>query len=142
MEDLGIGIYKIVLITFPVNRVVYVGQSKYLSERISIHKKLLIKKKHHNSHLQNIFNKYGLSNLRWEIICNCGLSELNALEQFYIDELNPECNIIRDVLDMSNKRVFVDEPPMLDMTLPGLELDWKPLPWHRWVYGSGRHEFK
>ncbi len=139
MEDSGVGIYKILLIAYPKNRILYVGQSKYLRERLATHKKLLRIERHHNPHLQNIYNRHGNSGIRYEIICECRVSELNTLEQFYIDELNPECNIVRDVTDFTKRFEFKDEPAMLDIELPGLELDWKPKLWHRWVYGAGRH---
>jgi hypothetical protein len=64
------------------------------------------------------------------------------MEQLYIDELKPECNIVRDVKNWSDRFSFVDEPVMLDFSLPGLELDWKPKEWHRWVYGGGKRGVK
>lgn len=139
IEDSGVGVYKILLLSFPKNRILYVGQSKYLSHRFRTHRQLLKSDKHHNPYLQNIYNKHGLAGIKFEIICTCRVAELDTLEQFYIDELKPECNIVRDVKKFHEQFVFRDEPAMLDINLPGLELDWVPKPWHVWVYGCGRH---
>lgn len=139
-KDLGVGIYKIVMMAFPKPRVLYVGQSKYLRQRIRQHKELLKTGKHHNPHLQNIFDKHGFSGMVFETICNCNISELDTLEQFYIDELNPECNIVRDIANWNEyiTKRKEDQPVLLDCEVIGLELDWKPQKWHKWVYGSGR----
>lgn len=133
-----VGVYKISLVAFPKNRILYVGQSKYLSDRIRNHKYELKKNTHRNPHLQNVFNKYNLSSMRFEILEECLISKLDEIEQRYIDELAPECNIVRDVKNRYDKFQH-RESTMLDFDLPGLELDWSPQPWHVWVYGCGRH---
>lgn len=138
MEDLGVGIYKIIMAAYPSERTLYVGQSKYLTERIRTHRGELKARRHFNPHLQNVYNKHGLSGWRFEVICNCRIDELDALEQFYIDELKPECNILRTVGDLRSWWVpSVNEPPINSLDMPGLELDWRPQPWHRQVYGDG-----
>lgn len=137
-EDWGVGIYKITMRAYPKPRILYIGQSKYLKERIRDHKVLLRKGKHHNQHLQNIYNKHGFSGMVFEVICNCSISELDTMEQFYIDELKPECNIVKDVRNFYEKFYIPKETVLMDTDVVGLELDWHPQNWHKWVYGSGR----
>lgn len=138
MNTFDIGIYKIVLLAYPKNRVVYVGQSRCIKKRIWEHKNSLKHNKHVNPHLQNLYNKHGAHNIRFELIKECSIQDLDSVEQFYIDELMPECNIIRDVKCLHDKFIFKKEQPIIDSNLPGLELNYTPQVWHRWVYGSGR----
>jgi hypothetical protein len=45
------------------NEYYYYGQTSNLNQRFSVHKRDLIKGKHHSKYLQNVFNKYGLPSL-------------------------------------------------------------------------------
>lgn len=45
------------------NEYYYYGQTSNLVQRFSVHKRELIKGKHHSKQLQNVFNKYGLPSL-------------------------------------------------------------------------------
>jgi group I intron endonuclease len=62
----------------------YVGQTRYIQKRWSRHKNDLLGNKHHNIHLQRIFNKYGLDDLSFELI-NVVESDANIHEQIWID---------------------------------------------------------
>lgn len=87
------GIYKIQSKT--TNRF-YIGSAKCLSDRIYLHKKLLKEHKHHNTFLQNHYNKYGNDDLLCSVVEY--IEDTNLLierEQYYIDNLNPEFNICR-----------------------------------------------
>lgn len=41
----------------------YYGQSSNLNQRFSVHKRDLLKEKHHSKQLQHVFNKYGMPSL-------------------------------------------------------------------------------
>lgn len=84
------GIYMITCIK---NGNRYIGSSKNIKKRIYNHLVLLRKKSHHNSHMQNIWNKYGEESFCFSILEE--VLEESALidrEQFWIDFLNPEIN--------------------------------------------------
>lgn len=59
------GIYKIVN---SIDNKIYVGSAKCIYSRFRVHKNLLKKGKHFNTHLQSAVNKYGLENFNFEIM--------------------------------------------------------------------------
>jgi group I intron endonuclease len=65
MSNKSIGIYKITNI---VTNKLYVGSSIDIKRRKYEHIRLLKNNKHNNIHLQNAYNKYGILNLKWEIL--------------------------------------------------------------------------
>ena len=79
------GIY---LITNIVNNKHYVGRSNDCSTRISKHKSSLNKKKHHNIHLQNAWNKYGASNFMFEVLEEYDAELLPSFENWWSNMLN------------------------------------------------------
>lgn len=87
-----IGVYKITNI---VNNKIYIGSSVNLKKRIYEHKRTLKLNKHHSCALQRAVNKYGIDNFIFEIIENCNIDEIIIREQFYIDSLKPEYNILK-----------------------------------------------
>lgn len=78
------GIYKI---TNLIDNKFYIGSSKNIYKRWNQHKTDLKNNKHHNSRLQNAYNKYGKENFIYEILENVDLENLIDKEQQYIDEL-------------------------------------------------------
>lgn len=87
------GIYTI---TNTYNDKKYVGSAKYFNNRWEIHRRELKTNKHGNHFLQKIYNKYGLENLKFEIIEFVeDVSKLLEREQYYIDTLKPEYNILK-----------------------------------------------
>ena len=78
-----VGIYKI---ENKFNGKVYIGQSIDINRRFKEHKNSLKNNKHHNTHLQYAFNKYGEDNFTFEIIDVCEIDELDALERLYINK--------------------------------------------------------
>ena len=73
-----VGIYKI---TSPTNKI-YIGQSIDIIYRFNRYYKLNCKRQ---PYIYNSLKKYGVENHKFEIICQCNISELNNLEVYYIE---------------------------------------------------------
>ncbi len=73
----------------------YVGSTVDLDKRRNQHLHALRRGAHHNVPLQKAFNKYGESNLKFEVLIYCGRHEVVAKEQHFIDALNPRYNIAK-----------------------------------------------
>lgn len=86
------GIYKI---TNNITGDFYIGSAINLYNREAVHFSTLKNNKHHNIYLQRSFNKHGILNFTFEIICECLKEDLIKLEQFYIDEYKPKYNICK-----------------------------------------------
>ena len=87
-----LGIYKIIN---QVNGKIYIGGTKNIQNRWRQHKSALRNGKHHNPHLQNAFNKYDISNFKFTIIEEVkSVENLVDREQYFLDTLEPEYNII------------------------------------------------
>lgn len=91
------GVYKI---TNPENQKSYIGSSYNVYYRWKKHLERLSKNKHPNIHLQRAFNKK-ISDFVFEILELCSLESLIEREQFYINTLNPEYNICKEVCSTS-----------------------------------------
>lgn len=85
------GIYKIIN---KVNGNCQIGSSSNLQKRKKQHFNSLSKNKHYNQYLQRSFNKYGIENFEFIIICKCNEDELIKLEQYYFNKINPEYNSV------------------------------------------------
>ena len=84
-------IYKILN---KINNKFYIGSTVNHKKRISEHKRALNKNRHHNSILQNAWNKYGKDSFEFIIIEHVEQREqLLKREQYYLDNLKPEYNI-------------------------------------------------
>jgi group I intron endonuclease len=77
------GIYSI---TSKSNGRIYIGSSINISNRIFEHLRKLRQKSHNNTHLQNNYDKYGETDLVFNIVRFCSNDELLKFEQQYIDE--------------------------------------------------------
>lgn len=84
-----IGVYKI---TFNNYDKFYIGSSVDLTRRKATHKSKLLSNSHCNKKLQNVFNKHGM--FTFEVIENCSRDNLIEREQFFLDSLKPELNIL------------------------------------------------
>lgn len=73
----------------------YIGSAKSLSGRWGKHLSDLRKNRHHNSKLQNAWNKYGESDFRFDVIERCEVDFLVEREQFFIDSTLPYFNLLR-----------------------------------------------
>lgn len=78
-----------------INDKIYVGSAKKLNYRLWNHKHNLIKNKHANNILQNFVNKYGIDILYCEILEKVDELYLLEREQYYLDTLKPEFNILK-----------------------------------------------
>jgi group I intron endonuclease len=99
------GIYKILC---SKSGKFYIGSSQELTRRKIHHYNRLRANKHGNPHLQNSFNLYGESNIIFNVLEYCSVSELLIREQFYIDQ-NKGMGILFNVAEiagasMRNKR--------------------------------------
>lgn len=86
------GIYQIKNL---INNKIYIGSACNLNTRRSQHFSELKKLKHPNSHLQSSFNKYQIDNFVFEVLFTCPKSELVRIEQYFINNYNPEYNILK-----------------------------------------------
>ena len=95
---MSIGIYKIQNL---LNGKLYIGQSVDIESRWRIHIVELRNNYHHNTCLQNAWNKYGEDNFLFEVIEECEPMVQFEREQYYLNILNPfdnrGYNIVRQI---------------------------------------------
>lgn len=85
MKNKIIGIYKITTLH---NNKIYIGSSNDVLKRFKTHISRLNRNVHHSSYLQNTFNKYGITNLNFEIIEILDNSSIQVQrEQYWMDRL-------------------------------------------------------
>lgn len=84
------GVYEI---RNKINGKRYIGSSMNIFRRFAAHKRLLLKNKHFNIHLQSSYNKHNIESFEFNIICFCDKSMKLHLEQIFIDTMKPEFNI-------------------------------------------------
>jgi len=77
------GIYKI---ENKINNKVYIGSATDIKKRWRDHRWYLIHNKHHNSHLQSSWIKYGIESFEFSVILECEIDDLliKELEQILI----------------------------------------------------------
>lgn len=75
----------------------YIGSSRNCGKRFSTHYRELKLGIHDNSKLQNSWNKYGETNFYFSTLIECDVDSLFQVEQQYINTLNPQFNIAREV---------------------------------------------
>jgi len=85
------GVYAIVC----QNGHLYIGSAVDIAKRWGHHRPVLRQGKHHSSHLQRAWDKYGESAFRFTVLQECEPEELVAIEQSWMDTLQPEYNIAR-----------------------------------------------
>jgi group I intron endonuclease len=92
------GVYKIQSISHPER--VYIGSAVSFRHRWSKHRKDLEKNEHHSPKLQNHFNKYGMDDLVFQVLLECGRDRLRIKEQCYLNIFQPWFNISRFVCNL------------------------------------------
>ena len=85
-----LGVYKIQSKIKPDR--VYIGSAVDIKSRWRIHKHHLFKNKHHSKKLQRHFNKYGLDDLKFEVLVECDNDVLIKKEQCYVNIFQPYFN--------------------------------------------------
>lgn len=129
-----VGIYAIINIT---NNHCYVGQSKDIRSRWKGHRGSLNRGSHGNAYLQNAWNFYKEQSFKFAVLEVCNYEELNDKEQYWIERLNPEYNIARNVFEWSAYKASDNDIPD-GYVKPGESFQ-RPQ-WHLWVYGGHRHK--
>lgn len=71
----------------------YIGSAVNVANRWGHHRPLLRQGRHHSSHLQRAWNKYGEAAFRFTVLEECEPEELVALEQSWMDNFLPEYNM-------------------------------------------------
>jgi len=85
------GVYQIVN---RVNGKRYIGSSVNIKRRWQQHKNALRGGYHYNIYLQRSWNKYGKSSFVFQVIYYCDRDEIYDNEQFFLDAISPEYNIL------------------------------------------------
>lgn len=81
----------------------YIGSSVDLRERKARHLTQLRKQKHNNQIMQKMFNKYGEDSFNFKVIENIdNKNKLVEKEQYYIDKMKPEINILKNAYSTLN----------------------------------------
>jgi len=86
------GIYKIESKLKPER--CYIGSAVDISKRWRSHL-ILLRKNQHNKKIQNHFNKYNETDLRFSILLGCEKKDLIKTEQYFIDSYNPWFNVCK-----------------------------------------------
>lgn len=75
------------------DRAVYVGSSSNIEARFRRHRSELKLKKHTNSYLQHVWDKYQADDFQFKVLEVCAAPHLLVREQFWADALSPLCNL-------------------------------------------------
>ena len=78
-----------------VNGKYYIGSSSNIHQRWIWHLGALKRNNHHSSILQHSWNKHGEDSFEFRVIEECEIENLEMVEQYWIDAMNPHYNIAR-----------------------------------------------
>lgn len=97
------GIYSITAIN---SGKTYVGQSVNIERRWHQHLRKLRLGTHENTHMQRLYNKYGITALSFRVLEECEQENLTDRETYWYDELQPAINQIAptDSLDVATRK--------------------------------------
>lgn len=90
-SDLTSGVY---MITTDINEKFYIGSAIDLKDRFRRHIGTLKRNCHSNAHLQNTWNKHANCKFSFYILEYCETNKIIEREQFWIDKLKPEYNMV------------------------------------------------
>lgn len=82
----------------------YIGRAKSFIERKASHRSSLKHRNHANAAMTADCNLHGLDSFKFMKIADCTERTATFLEQFFIDQLNPRYNVIRDVITSSTSK--------------------------------------
>lgn len=99
------GIY---IIKNAIDSRVYIGSAVNLAVRKGTHFSQLRNNKHHNSHLQNFANKYGINSLIFDVLEFCEKTVLLEREQYYFTQYENRFNLC-EIAGNSLNRKFSTE---------------------------------
>ena len=100
------GIYKI---TNKINKKYYIGSAYDLYKRYKDHRSALVSNRHHNKQLTRFVNKHGIDNLKFCLLEECTLEELELKEQYYITNNKNLFNETADVKSPNRGKKLSDE---------------------------------
>lgn len=95
------GIY---MLTNKIAKKIYIGQSKDLSKRLKNYLNLSYLKSKASLTISRALLIYGYSNFSLTILEYCEISELLTREQFYLDKLKPQYNILKIAENSKNSK--------------------------------------
>lgn len=127
------GIYKITNIQ---DGKFYIGKSVDIWHRKAQHFLLLKREIHYSIALQNDYNRLGRAYFSFEVLLVCNKELLTYYERIIIEKLFPEYNSI--IAGHTKSRHYIEPNLIGKNELVGLEKNYKPKKWHRWVYGDRR----
>lgn len=116
------GIYGILNIK---NYKMYVGSTKGIKSRWAHHTSILLSNKHHSSKLQKAWNKYGQESFVFFILEHCNEIDLIKKEQFYLDSLNPNYNILKIAGSSVGRKISKEHRDLLSKLKKGVPLSEK-----------------
>ena len=87
------GVYSI---SSPDGKLLYIGASSNIENRFMSHYSSLNNKTHSNRALLSSCEYYGFDNLEFKIIFCCDEKDIFYYEKFFINVMNPLCNIINN----------------------------------------------
>jgi len=93
-KNIQSGIYKI---TNTINKKYYIGSAYDLYKRFKDHRSALESNRHHNKQLTRFVKKYGLNKLKFELLEECNIENLELKEQYYISNTK---NIFNETMNV------------------------------------------
>lgn len=84
----------------------YIGSAINIRSRMRTHLWTLAKQSHHNHTMQNAYNKYTVSQMKFEILEECAKQDLRTREGYYIKLLKPDMNHILDPVELTRDGTF------------------------------------
>ncbi len=108
------GIYRITNLN---NGKYYIGSSNDCKSRWRGHRRALKNNRHDNPYLQNAWNKYGESAFKFEVIDQVPIDLLVSFEQFYLDFISLEKDMMYNINPYANGLAFGDKNTNYDPTI-------------------------
>lgn len=111
------GIY---IIKNTIDNRVYIGSAVNLAVRKGTHFYDLRNRKHHNYHLQNFVNKYGIEKISFDVLEFCEKSILLEREQYYFTQYPDRFNICKIAGNTLNRVCSIETKIKISEKLKGI----------------------